>query len=133
MWGGCRALPRETLLFCVRKGCHRGVENQTEQASRAEAGREQRAADLHVVLMTRGLRNLVTVLRRKPRRPEEEGVKVFRNGEPAIYDGQHTSEMAHVHVGTNSEGLLEDIVISSDGKMQTRDEEQRHQRVALVL
>ena len=68
-------------------------------------------ADSRVVLMTRGLRNVVTVWRRKPRGPKEgKAYEATEDGEPAIDDGQHTSESAATHVGIISDGQPEKIV-----------------------
>ena len=81
-------------------------------------------ADSRVVLMMRGLRSLVTVWRRKPRGPKEgKSTKQSSLREPAIDDGQHTSESAAGYVGTTSDGQLEEIVAPSSGKTRTRDED----------
>ncbi len=100
------------------------LENRTEEGQQAQAGREQRVADSRVVLMMRGLRNLVTVWRRKPRGPKEgKRTKQSRTENPPLMTVNNTSESAAAYVGTTSNGQLEGIVAPSSGKTRTRDED----------
>jgi len=55
-------------------------------------------------------------------------------GEPAIYDGQHTSRSRAVESAAPTQaGAVGGNVTVGGGKTRTRDEEQRHQRVAVAL
>ena len=79
------ALPREALLLW-RRSRNGGARKPTRRGD-PEAGREQRVADLRLVLTIRGLRSLVTVWRRKPRGSARAGGRRAKGGGAAIYDG----------------------------------------------
>ena len=60
------------------------------------AGRGQRVADPRLVLMSRGLRSLVTVWRRKPRGPEEEERwSMWRENPPLMTVNAHPRSRQH--------------------------------------
>jgi len=135
MWGGRRALPRETLLLCPRIVARRGRKPKRTKPERAEAPREQRVADSRVVLMRRGLRNLVTEWRRKPRGPGRGSSRdgMVKENPPFMTVNTHPKTEQVEDVAPNPSRGDGGNVAVDDGKTWTRDEEQRHRRVAVVL